>query len=74
MYKTANHSTYEWMLTPSSWYSFLVATWNISGAVESYVVYGDTYIPAVRPVLNLLSTALIDANHAGTESDPYVLS
>ena len=70
MYATANHTTSEWMLSPSSLYSYSAAYWSASGYVGDYDVNG--YFGA-RPVLNLLSTAEIDTNHTGSSSDPYQL-
>jgi len=72
MYATANHTTYEWMLSPSSDGSYYAARWDSSGFVGYYYVYNG-YGGGARPVLNLLSTAEIDTNHTGSSSDPYVL-
>jgi len=71
MYATANHTTYEWMLSPSSYYSGSAAYWYTSGCVDYSNVYHNNN--GARPVLNLLSTAEIDTNHTGSSSDPYVV-
>ena len=71
MFKTANHTTSEWMLSPSPNLSNYAAYWYTSGYVNARNV--DNGRIMARPVLNLLSTAEIDTNHQGTESDPYVL-
>ena len=74
MQTTANHSKYEWFLSPSSFGIKGTASWSLTGAVgDYYYIYGGYGTYAVRPCLNLLSTAPIDANHQGTEADPYVL-
>jgi len=72
IYTTANHTSSEWFLSPSSHYSsYMVALWN---ALWSVTENNTSNVRCgVRPVLNLLSTATIDANHEGTESDPYVI-
>jgi len=73
MQTTANHTDkLEWMLSPSS-LSFDAAPLRTQqGAVIGnfgVFVGGD----GVRPVLNLLSSAPIDTNHQGNETDPYVI-
>jgi len=72
MFKTANHSNNlgEWFLSPYFEANSYVAYWQSIGSVsgKSATNYSD-----VRPVLNLLSTAPIDANHTGSSSDPYVV-
>jgi len=68
---TTNHNYGEWLLSPSSYNSYDVVFLAISGTLyDFYYLYNDGYF-GVRPVLNLLSTAPIDTNHQGTESDPY---
>ena len=71
MFKTANHTTNEWMLSPSSGDSSSAARWYTTGYVDLGIV--DDFNYGVRPVLNLKSTATIDTNHEGTEADPYIL-
>ena len=71
MYATANHTTSEWMLSPSSNDSYYAARWDTSGFVGLNRVNYNAY--GVRPVLNLKFTATIDTNHQGDENDPYIL-
>ena len=74
MFKTANHTTSEWFLSPSSDASFFAAYLGSSGPVWFFSVVGnDGSDLGARPVLNLKSTAPIDINHAGTSSDPYII-
>jgi len=72
MYKTSNHSYNEWLVSPSgtSTNAVYVTSWTTEGNVRE-AHPGSVY--HVRPVLNLLSTAQIDANHTGSSSDPYVV-
>ena len=69
MYTNANHSMTEWMLSPVNVYTVVAASWTTSGIVGTAVDV-SYYNHGIRPVLNLLSTATIDTNHQGTESDP----
>ena len=71
MFKTANHTTREWFLSPSSYFYSLAAFWSTTGSVNGNYFNDDN--DGVRSCLNLLSTAPIDTNHQGNETDPYVI-
>ncbi len=71
LFKEANHSDYEWFLSPSSYVSGSVARWCSVGYVDydrAYYSYG------VRPVLYLKSTVQITGNNDGSSTAPYTLS
>ena len=71
MFKTANHTYYEWLMSPGSSVSDAATYLITAGYVSNFQVYIYGY--GVRPVLNLLASAPIDTNHQGTESDPYIV-
>ena len=65
----ANHGSYEWLLAPSSDYSYGVAGWHAMGDLT----YGSVFhIFGVRPSLNLKSQAII-FDGEGTSDQPYKL-
>ena len=67
MQTTANHSTWEWLLNPSSHSADDVSGWYDGG----YVSWDSAYSNGVRGVLNLKSETTIEGNHEGSKSDPY---
>ncbi len=67
---TANHSTDEWLLSPSSFYSSSVARWYTTGYVDDNYVY---HYGAVRPSLNLKSNINIIGGD-GSKLKPFILS
>jgi len=69
LYQTANHSTYEWLLSPSSYGAHTAMYWNSLGYVNDGNV-GNNY--GVRPVLNLKSEAMA-VTGAGTSEDPFTV-
>ena len=70
MQQTANHSSWEWFLSPSSRRSPRVAYWDTVGSVGWYTAYSSR---GVRGVLNLKSQAKIEGNHEGSKNDPYIV-
>ncbi len=69
--KEANHSSYEWLLSPSSSASYYVAIWN--GDWNVFINRANSY-SGVRPVLYLKSEVQITGTGTGTSSSPYELS
>ena len=70
LYQTANHSDYEWLLSPSYSYSNYAALWNSRGTISnSYVYYS---YDGVRASLNLTSQAKI-VDGEGTLEEPFVV-
>ena len=69
MYKTANYTTNEWFVSPSSVNPGRAMYWNLTGFVDYNLTDYDI---ALRPVLNLISGATI-TDAAGTLADPYVV-
>ncbi len=67
--KEANHSDYEWLLSPSSYYPGYVAHWG-SGGIVLYNIADDGY--GVRPVLYLKSDIEVNGGE-GTSGSPYIL-
>ncbi len=65
-----NDAYYNWFLSPSSNFPQIVAYWNGAGYV-GYFSHGD-YGDAVRPVLNLESTILLNGGD-GSYTSPYIL-
>ena len=61
----------EWILSPSSYYSGIGTLWGSGSISYMDIMLGEPYAYGIRPVLNLVSSAPIDINHQGTESDPY---
>ena len=61
---------YSWLLSPSLEDSSYASSFGSEGYVYTLDVDKALYI---QPCLNLISTAPIDANHQGTEADPYVI-
>ena len=70
LYQTANHSGYEWLLSPSSYDSNSAAYWSTSGAITDCSVSGSDL--GARPVLNLKSQARIEAGE-GSGTSPFVV-
>ncbi len=68
--KTANHSSYEWLLSPISHDSFYVASWSSDGPVDES---GVNYNGFVRPCLYLKSKVKI-MDGDGSKSKPFVLN
>ncbi len=68
--QSANHSSFEWLLSPSSYNSDSASYWYTAGCVLYNYVYSVS--SGVRPVLNLESRVGITGG-AGTESNPYQL-
>ena len=70
MQLTANRDVWEWFLSPfsdnpddvSGWYSDGYVGWSNAGNRHG-----------VRGVLNLKSQAMIESNHEGSKTDPYVV-
>ncbi len=70
LYQTANHSDWEWLLSPSSSNSNIVAYWYSDGRVNN--CYVTNHI-GVRPCLNLKSQVrIVDGD--GSELKPFVLN
>ena len=69
MYKTANHTTDEWFVSPSSYNPDYAMYWNNPGIVYLSIT---NYSSALRPVLNLISGAAI-TDAAGTIDEPYTV-
>lgn len=70
LYTTANHTYYEWLLSPSSYYSGFAMSLDTSGTVYGYGVNGSNYW--VRPVVNLISEVKTTIGD-GSESSPYTI-
>ncbi len=69
---SANHSTEEWLLSPSSHDSAsAVAVWLAAGSVKNNGVSNNGF--GVRPSLNLISGVTI-VNGEGTVDEPYQLN
>ena len=68
LYTKANHTTYEWLLSPSSNASSLAMCLNASGTVSYNYAYGY----GVRPVVNLISEVKTTIGD-GSESSPYTI-
>ncbi|MBQ8472651.1 MAG: hypothetical protein IJ501_04030 [Bacilli bacterium] len=68
LYQTANHSSSEWLLSPSSNSSGRAVGWYSAGYVYSYFT-SSSY--GARPVLNLKSQAKV-IDGVGTEEEPFV--
>ena len=71
MQQTANHTDWEWLLSPSSSGTDCAMVWSTSGGVGLSYVNDGSYDNAVRPVLNLKSNVKI-LKGDGSENSPYI--
>ena len=70
MQQTANHSSTEWLLSPSSYDTYFAMYWGDTGGVNDSSTYFNT--SSTRVVINLISSAkVLDA--AGTIDEPYTV-
>jgi len=74
IFESFNISDIEWLLSPASHRLEYATELSPAGFIRNgRSASGYNNENGARPVLNLLASASIDANHTGSSSDPYII-